>query len=63
MMASEVYFQWDKLLGHLDDLQNAMQTENSEKIKTQLANFVDGYTPWIKKSKSPTTDNKVTKIH
>jgi len=63
MMASEVYMKWDELQEHLNELQNSMLTENSSYIKTQLANFIDNYTPWIKKSKLSTPTNKVVNIH
>lgn len=49
MKASEIYIKWPELQQHLDELKNSMLKDNTDKVKAQLADFVDGYTPWIKK--------------
>ena len=50
MQASEVYIKWEELQEHLSTLQETMMTDDPVKIKSKLASFVDGYTPWVKKN-------------
>jgi len=60
MKANEVYISWSELQEHLSTLQEIMMSDNSDKIKSNLASFVDGYTPWIKQS---ITDKKTNIIN
>ena len=62
MMATEIHIKWSELLQHLNKLQEAMLTENSVEIKNQLATFVDGYTPWIKKNKDQDIIDMTNKV-
>lgn len=48
MKAHEIHIKWHELQEHLSSLQETMMSDNSEKIKSNLASFIDGYTPWIK---------------
>ena len=46
MMAKENHMNWSELEEHLSRLQEVMMSDNPDKIKSNLASFVDGYTPW-----------------
>jgi len=59
MRANEIYIPWEQLQHHLEDLLQIMQQENIDQIKSNLANFVDGYTPWLEATPSQTKDNIV----
>ena len=47
MQANEIHMTQQTLQAHLDSLKEAMSNAKSEKIKKELALFVDGYVPWI----------------
>jgi len=62
MKANEVHIKWEELQEHLSTLQETMMTDDTDKIKSKLASFVDGYTPWIKQSDIKKKTN-IVKIH
>ena len=51
MRANEIFIDWRELQVHLNNLQHAMMSSNKGDIKSLLARFVDGYTPWIESEK------------
>ncbi|HIP94078.1 MAG TPA: polysaccharide biosynthesis protein [Leucothrix sp.] len=62
MKANEVHIKWSELQEHLSSLQETMMSDNSDEIKTKLASFVNGYTPWIKRS-IKNKNNNIIKIN
>lgn len=63
MRANEEYIEFDQLLSHLQNLKNAMASENVIKIKSQLTKFVSGYKPWIEQEpESEISKNKIISI-
>jgi len=50
MKANEVHIKWEELQEHLSTLQETMMTDDADIIKSKLASFIDGYTPWIKQN-------------
>jgi FlaA1/EpsC-like NDP-sugar epimerase len=46
MRANEVFIQQTQLEEHLSKLQETMLSSDSNEIRQNLAQFVDGYKPW-----------------
>lgn len=65
MRANEAFKHWQELQDRLNSLQSIMHTEKVDDIKSELANIVDGYTPWIKPktTNTSTQQDKVVNIH
>jgi len=58
MRANEIYKPWGELQEQLNNLQEAMRIEKIDIIKSELANLVDGYLPWVKQERSTLSEQK-----
>ena len=50
MRANEVFIKQAQLEAHLNKLQETMLSSDSNEIRQNLAQFVDGYKPWKESS-------------